>query len=119
MYFQSVAPSIQPAEGPSILACRSPQLTNGHGYGGTDEHEWTEGMPLGDIFATIMRKAWDIQEAKRRESMNPKWVFPDIAFCFLASDALVRGSNGLPILCVRCLLDDAAICDTGVMSLCG
>ena len=29
-------------------------------------------MPLGDIFITIMKKAWDLQDAKRRESMSPK-----------------------------------------------
>ena len=47
-------------------------MTNGHGRGGDSEMEWTEGMPLGDIFTTIMKKAWDIQDAKRRESMSPK-----------------------------------------------
>ena len=31
-------------------------------------------MPLGDIFTTIMRKAWGIQDAKRRETMSPKCV---------------------------------------------
>lgn len=31
-------------------------------------------MPLGDIFTTVMRKAWGIQDAKRRETMSPKWV---------------------------------------------
>ena len=72
MYFQAVPASLQPAEGPSILSKRSPQLTNGHGVGGADELAWTEGMPLGDIFTTIMRKAWDIQDAKRRETMSPK-----------------------------------------------
>ena len=72
VYFQAVPQSLQPAQGPSILARRSPQLTNGHGRGGDSEMEWTEGMPLGDIFTTIMKKAWDIQDAKRREAMSPK-----------------------------------------------
>ncbi|TBU29366.1 cysteine proteinase [Dichomitus squalens] len=78
VHFQSVPASLQPAEGPSILARRSPQLTNGHGIGGADELAWTEGMPLGDIFTTIMRKAWDIQDAKRRETMSPKEILTTI-----------------------------------------
>ena len=72
VYFRPVSPAIQPTQGPSILSRRAPLLTNGHGLGGSEELEWTEGMPLGDIFTTIMRKAWDTQDAKRRESMSPK-----------------------------------------------
>ena len=72
VYFRAVPAPMQPADGPSILARRSPQLTNGHGFGGSYEHEWAEGMPLGDIFTTVMRKAWNIQDARRRESMSPK-----------------------------------------------
>ncbi|KAI9062188.1 cysteine proteinase [Trametes sanguinea] len=78
VFFQPVAPALQPADGSPILAKRSPQLTNGHGLGGSDELEWTEGMPLGDIFTTIMRKAWGIQDAKRRESMSPKEILTTI-----------------------------------------
>ncbi|KAH9887258.1 hypothetical protein C8Q73DRAFT_713365 [Cubamyces lactineus] len=76
--FQPVPPALQPADGLPILAKRSPQLTNGHGLGGSDELEWTEGMPLGDIFTTIMRKAWGIQDAKRRETMSPKEILTTI-----------------------------------------
>ncbi|OSD02684.1 cysteine proteinase [Trametes coccinea BRFM310] len=78
VFFQPVAPALQPTDGSPILAKRSPQLTNGHGLGGSDELEWTEGMPLGDIFTTIMRKAWGIQDAKRRESMSPKEILTTI-----------------------------------------
>ncbi|KAI0360395.1 cysteine proteinase [Trametes cingulata] len=78
VFFQPVPPALQPAERSPILAKRSPQLTNGHGLGGSDELEWTEGMPLGDIFTTIMRKAWGIQDAKRRESMSPKEILTTI-----------------------------------------
>ncbi|RPD56915.1 cysteine proteinase [Lentinus tigrinus ALCF2SS1-7] len=78
VHFQSVPQSLQPAQGPSILARRSPQLTNGHGRGGDSEMAWTEGMPLGDIFTTIMNKAWDIQDAKRRETMSPKEILTTI-----------------------------------------
>ncbi|KAI0634780.1 hypothetical protein C8Q77DRAFT_1156171 [Trametes polyzona] len=78
VFFQPVAPALQPAEGSPILAKRSPQLTNGHGLGGSDELDWTEGMPLGDIFTTVMRKAWGIQDAKRRETMSPKEILTTI-----------------------------------------
>ncbi|KAM5541746.1 hypothetical protein V8D89_004475 [Ganoderma adspersum] len=78
VYFRPVSPAIQPAQGPSILSRRAPQLTNGHGLGGSEELEWTEGMPLGDIFTTIMRKAWDTQDAKRRETMSPKEILTTI-----------------------------------------
>ncbi|KAI0654929.1 hypothetical protein C8Q70DRAFT_925024 [Cubamyces menziesii] len=76
--FQPVPAALQPADGSPILAKRSPQLRNGHGLGGSDELEWTEGMPLGDIFTTIMRKAWGIQDAKRRETMSPKEILTTI-----------------------------------------
>ncbi|KAI0371338.1 cysteine proteinase [Pilatotrama ljubarskyi] len=78
VFFQPVPAALQPPERSPILAKRSPQLTNGHGLGGSDELEWTEGMPLGDIFTTIMRKAWGIQDAKRRESMSPKEILTTI-----------------------------------------
>ncbi|KAI8986639.1 hypothetical protein BD414DRAFT_536564 [Trametes punicea] len=78
VYFQPVAPALQPPDGSPIIAKRSPQLTNGHGLGGSDELEWTDGMPLGDIFTTVMRKAWGIQDAKRRESMSPKEILTTI-----------------------------------------
>ncbi|KAI0707530.1 hypothetical protein C8T65DRAFT_650817 [Cerioporus squamosus] len=78
VHFQAVPQSLQPPQGPSILARRSPQLTNGHGRGGASELAWTEGMPLGDIFTTIMKKAWDIQDAKRRETMSPKEILTTI-----------------------------------------
>ncbi|KAI1788083.1 cysteine proteinase [Ganoderma leucocontextum] len=78
VYFRHVSPAIQPARGPSILSRRAPQLTNGHGLGGPDELQWTEGMPLGDIFTTIMHKAWDIQDAKRRETISPKEILTTI-----------------------------------------
>ncbi|KAI0711474.1 hypothetical protein C8Q76DRAFT_677839 [Earliella scabrosa] len=78
VHFQTLSPSLLPAQGSSILARRSPQLTNAHGLGGPYELEWTEGMPLGDIFITIMKKAWALQDAKRRESMSPKEILTTI-----------------------------------------
>lgn len=72
--FSDPPPTFRTATGLPILARRSPQLTNGHGLGGADEKERVDGMPLGDVFIETMRKAWGIQEAKRRESMSPKYA---------------------------------------------
>ena len=55
-----------------ILSRRSPQLTNGHGYGGADEIAWEQSMPLGDLFIALLEKAWNIQINRRRESLSPK-----------------------------------------------
>ncbi|EKM57052.1 uncharacterized protein PHACADRAFT_160590 [Phanerochaete carnosa HHB-10118-sp] len=57
---------------PSLAPYRSPQLTNGHGVAGKYEHEWVEGMPLGDVFLATMQKAWGIQQSHRRETMSPR-----------------------------------------------
>ena len=70
--FEPIPESLQRTLGTSILARRSPQLTNGHGLGGKDEHPWVEGMPLGDVFIDVMRRAWSMQESRKRESMSPK-----------------------------------------------
>lgn len=72
--FEDPSNPLRSSTGLSILARRSPQLTNGHGLGGTDEKTRVGGMPLGDVFIETMRKAWSIQEARRRESMSPKCV---------------------------------------------
>jgi hypothetical protein len=53
---------------------RSPLLTNGHGLAGKYDREWVEGMPLGDVFVRVMRRAWSIQHSRRREILSPKWV---------------------------------------------
>ncbi|TDL19600.1 cysteine proteinase [Rickenella mellea] len=57
-----------------IASRRSPQLTNGHGHGGADEHEWEPGMPLGDVFTKVMEKAWRLQEERARVSTSPKEI---------------------------------------------
>ncbi|KAH9943555.1 cysteine proteinase [Amylocystis lapponica] len=72
--FAPISPGLQQ----SVVARRSPQLTNGHGVGGPHEQEWVEGMPLGDVFVGTLRKAWAIQEARRRESMSPKEILTTI-----------------------------------------
>lgn len=72
--FEPVPSFLHSSSGAAIVAKRSPQLTNGHGLGGQDEHPWVEGMPLGDIFIKTMKRAWEIQESRKRESMSPKQV---------------------------------------------
>ncbi|KZS97203.1 cysteine proteinase [Sistotremastrum niveocremeum HHB9708] len=49
---------------------KSPALTNGRG--GPNEHEWTQGLALSDVFVTLMEKAWRIRDAKQRSNMSPK-----------------------------------------------
>ncbi|EMD34764.1 hypothetical protein CERSUDRAFT_116959 [Gelatoporia subvermispora B] len=70
--FEPVPPNLQKSTGSSIIARRSPQLTNGHGLGGQYERARVEGMPLGDIFIQTMQKAWSMQDSRQRGSMSPK-----------------------------------------------
>ena len=53
---------------------RSPQLTNGHGFGGEYEQEWVKDMPLGDIFIMLMKKSWKVQEERKRVNLSPRYV---------------------------------------------
>ena len=57
-----------------VMPMRSPQLTNGHGLGGRFEHEWEQGMPLGDVFLGLMTKAWQLQEGRERGSLSPRYA---------------------------------------------
>jgi ubiquitin carboxyl-terminal hydrolase 16/45 len=57
-----------------IASERSPLLTNGHGLGGELDQKWVEGMPLGEAFLRVMMTAWNVQQARRRENLNPKSV---------------------------------------------
>jgi hypothetical protein len=59
---------------PPISPRRSPQLTNEHGFGGQYEQKFVSGMPIGDIFLSIMLKAWANQRIRRRESLSPRRV---------------------------------------------
>ncbi|KAF9819415.1 hypothetical protein IEO21_02158 [Rhodonia placenta] len=72
VFFEPIPPSVESKFGGSIIAHRSPQLTNGHGLAGQFEHQRVNEMPLGDVFVDVMRKAWDIQQGHRRETMSPK-----------------------------------------------
>jgi len=57
-----------------VSPMRSPQLTNGHGVGGQYEHDWEQGMPLGDIFVGLMTRAWSLQDGRERTSLSPRCV---------------------------------------------
>ena len=57
-----------------IIAQRSPQLTNGHGLGGSADHEPINSMPLGDAFVRFLLRAWTIQDDRKREIGTPKLV---------------------------------------------
>ena len=58
-----------------IVSRRSPQLTNGHNLAGSYEQPWVDSMPIGDMFLTVMYKAWDSQAAKRKDVLSPKYAF--------------------------------------------
>ncbi|KAH8101845.1 cysteine proteinase [Cristinia sonorae] len=78
----STNPHLFDYTGLSILSRRSPLLTNGHGVGGQYEQSWVEGMPLGDRWITVMKRAWAIQDSRKRESMSPKDVLTTIGSKF-------------------------------------
>lgn len=56
------------------LANRSPQLTNGHGLGGSADHKPLDSMPLGDAFIHFLLRAWTVQDDRTREIATPKSV---------------------------------------------
>ncbi|KAF8648912.1 hypothetical protein AX16_006134 [Volvariella volvacea WC 439] len=72
VHFQPIPPSIQSHSTIPIASRRSPQVTNGHSLAGPYEQPWTNTMPIGDEFLTILWKAWDAQNHRRRESLSPK-----------------------------------------------
>ena len=63
-----------PERADKVAPYKSPALTNGHGLAGQYEHQWIQGMPLGDVFLATMQKAWGIQASHTRESMSPKYA---------------------------------------------
>ncbi|KDQ60124.1 hypothetical protein JAAARDRAFT_32498 [Jaapia argillacea MUCL 33604] len=72
-HFTPIPPNLVDATStPPISPRRSPQLTNGHGFGGEEERAWVEGMPVGDVFLKMMLRAWDSQAERRRECMSPR-----------------------------------------------
>ncbi|KAI0701960.1 hypothetical protein BC835DRAFT_1404423 [Cytidiella melzeri] len=76
--FEDIPSSSSASTSTTIAARNSPQLTNGHGHGGEYEHEWEQGMPLGDVFVMLLQKAWGIQQNQSRQSMSPKEMLTTI-----------------------------------------
>ena len=71
VHFRSNDQSFQTETSGPILAKRSPQLTNGHGLGGSADHEPANSMPLGDAFVRFLLRAWTIQDDRKREIATP------------------------------------------------
>lgn len=38
------------------------------------KQDYVEGMTLGDHFIDTLQKAWDLQDARQRQGMSPKYV---------------------------------------------
>ncbi|KAF8180367.1 hypothetical protein BJ912DRAFT_855172 [Pholiota molesta] len=72
VHFNPIPPEIQMTATTQIVSRRSPQLTNGHNLAGKYEQPWVNSMPIGDMFLTVMYKAWDSQAARRRDILSPK-----------------------------------------------
>lgn len=74
VHFNSHYQAFQTETSGPILAKRSPQLTNGHGLGGSADHRPLNSMPLGDAFVRFLLRAWTIQDDRRREIGTPRSV---------------------------------------------
>jgi hypothetical protein len=70
--FSPLPPSIQQAAQIPLASQRSPLLTNGHNLGGPYELDWEKGMPIGDVFVTIMKRSWALQRRQQRENISPR-----------------------------------------------
>ncbi|TRM57438.1 hypothetical protein BD626DRAFT_574487 [Schizophyllum amplum] len=70
--FSPISPAVQRHSRIHLLSQRSPQLTNAHTQAGEYEQEWSDMMPIGDVFIQTMYKAWDTQNNLRRENISPK-----------------------------------------------
>ncbi|KAF9226350.1 cysteine proteinase [Gyrodon lividus] len=72
--FKPISPAIQLSSHISVASRRSPELTNGHGLGGEYDQPWAAGLPIGDQFISVVQRAWDIRNSRKRESMSPKEI---------------------------------------------
>lgn len=72
VHFDPIPAEIQRTAATPIVSRRSPQLTNGHNLAGPYEHPWVNTMPIGDMFLTLVYKAWESQMMRRREILSPK-----------------------------------------------
>ncbi|KAH9477774.1 Ubiquitin carboxyl-terminal hydrolase 16 [Psilocybe cubensis] len=74
VHFDPIPAEIQRKAATPIISRRSPQLTNGHNLAGPYEHAWVNSMPIGDMFLTLVYKAWDSQRNRRRDTLSPKSI---------------------------------------------
>ncbi|KAF5389696.1 hypothetical protein D9757_006057 [Collybiopsis confluens] len=72
VHFEPIPPRIQEHSNTLLASQRSPQLTNGHQLGGIYEQSWVDSMPIGDVFITVMYRAWEAQRLRRRDIQSPK-----------------------------------------------
>ncbi|KAF9653750.1 hypothetical protein BDM02DRAFT_1664442 [Thelephora ganbajun] len=73
-HFDSNGQPFQTETSGPIFAKRSPQLTNGHGFGGSTDREPVDSMPLGDTFVRFLLRAWAIRDDRKREIVTPKSI---------------------------------------------
>jgi ubiquitin carboxyl-terminal hydrolase 16/45 len=71
-HFNRIPPTVQEHSSVPLLSRRSPLLTNGHKLGGPYEQPWVDAMPIGDMFLSVMHRAWHVQSQQKRESLSPK-----------------------------------------------
>ncbi|KAJ6572075.1 hypothetical protein B0H19DRAFT_1132473 [Mycena capillaripes] len=74
VHFAPIPPSTQAHSATLLTSRRSPQLTNGHGIAGEYEKKWVNTMPIGDMFLSVLNKAWEAQYHRRRENISPKAI---------------------------------------------
>ncbi|KAJ7512474.1 hypothetical protein B0H11DRAFT_1951370 [Mycena galericulata] len=72
VHFAPIPPSTQSHSATFLASRRSPQLTNGHGLAGEYEQKWVNTMPIGDMFLSVLLRAWEAQYLRRRENLSPK-----------------------------------------------
>lgn len=56
---------------PPSASHRSPLIVNGRGPE-ESQHEWVQGMPIGDVFLHTLERAWQMRDERGRSSMSPK-----------------------------------------------
>ncbi|KDR72622.1 hypothetical protein GALMADRAFT_252776 [Galerina marginata CBS 339.88] len=72
VHFSPIPLEVQRTAATPIISRRSPQLTNGHNLAGPYEQPWVNSLPIGDMFLTVMYKAWDSQALRRRDYLSPR-----------------------------------------------
>ncbi|KAG2137438.1 peptidase C19, ubiquitin carboxyl-terminal hydrolase 2 [Suillus bovinus] len=76
--FQDIPPAVQLSASIPVASHRSPELTNGHGLAGHYEQPWTPGLPIGDLFVTLLRQAWAMQDDRQRNYLKPKELLASV-----------------------------------------